>query len=173
MAGLSKPQRDAAFAAFMTDASPSLLRTAWLLTGNRDVAHDLVQSALVKTYVAWPRVREGEALAFTRRVLINEKTDRWRRRHGETTFAEPPHDAATSADDIRTADLRDEVVRMLATLPDQQRKVVVLRYYNDLSEQAVADALGISVGAVKSAASRGLAALRTVTTTSATARSPR
>ena len=153
-----KTERDAAFTAFVEQATPSLLRTAWLLTGNHDVAHDLVQAALVRTYVAWPRVRPETALAYTRRVLVNERTDRWRRHGAELMVAAPPEAVTRPAS--ATED-RDVVVRLLATLPEQQRKVIVLRYYCDLSEQATADALNISVGSVKSAASRGLAALRT------------
>ncbi|WP_083282932.1 SigE family RNA polymerase sigma factor [Humibacillus sp. DSM 29435] len=153
--------RDAEFAAFMSQAGPALLRTAWLLTGDHHRAQELTQAALVKTYVAWPRVRPGEALAYTRRVLVNQRTDTWRSTRKEvTTDAVPEVAPALTRDETATADNRDLVVRLLKRLPEQQRKVVVLRYYTDLSEQATADALGISVGAVKSAASRGLAALR-------------
>jgi len=153
-----KAERDAAFTSFVEQATPSLLRTAWLLTGDHHAAHDLVQAALVRTYVAWPRVRPETALAYARRVLVNERTDRWRRTGAEHAVATPPESAPTPGS--ATED-RDVVVRLLATLPEQQRKIVVLRYYADLSEQATADALNISVGSVKSAASRGLATLRT------------
>jgi RNA polymerase sigma-70 factor (sigma-E family) len=157
MFGTSKAERDAAFTEFMTAATPSLLRTAWLLTGSADAAHDLVQAALVKTYAAWSRVRREDALAYARRVLVNEKTDRWRKGHGEITVADLPE----SAQQVNTrVEDRDEAARLLALLPDQQRRVIVLRYYNDLSEQAVAELLGLSVGGVKSSASRGLATLR-------------
>lgn len=153
--------RDAEFATFMREAGPALLRTAWLLTGDHHRAQELTQAALVKTYVAWPRVRPSEALAYTRRVLVNQRTNTWRSTRKEVTTDEVPEAApATRRDDTATADNRDLVVRLLKHLPEQQRKVVVLRYYTDLSEQATADALGISVGAVKSAASRGLAAVR-------------
>jgi RNA polymerase sigma-70 factor (sigma-E family) len=153
-----KADRDAAFTAFVEQATPSLLRTAWLLTGNHDIAHELVQAALVRTYVAWPRVRPETALAYARRILVNERTDRWRRHGAELPVAATPEGAASPSS---AAEDRDVVVRLLATLPEQQRKVVVLRYYCDLSEQATADALNVSVGSVKSAASRGLATLRT------------
>jgi RNA polymerase sigma-70 factor (sigma-E family) len=153
-----RKERDTAFTAFAEQASAPLLRTAWLLTGDHHAAHDLVQAALVKTYLAWPRVRPEGALAYARRVLVNERTDSWRRHRKEVAVAEtpdpPPDDGADPVGD------RDLVVRLLARLPEQQRRVVVLRYYVDLSEQAVADLLDISVGAVKSAASRGLASLR-------------
>lgn len=158
MGRTGKAERDAAFTAFVEQATPSLLRTAWLLTGDHDAAHDLVQAALVRTYVAWARVRPETALAYARRSLANERTDRWRRHGAELAVAAPPETPAAGAS---TTEDRDVVVRLLATLPEQQRKVVVLRYYSDLSEQATADALNISVGSVKSAASRGLATLRT------------
>src|SRR6478672_7333369 len=158
MSTAGKSERDVAFTAFVESASPSLLRTAWLLTGDHHAAHDLVQAALVRTYVAWSRVRPETALAYARRILVNERTDRWRRHGAELTVAAPPESAAAASS---TTEDRDVVVRLLATLPEQQRKVVVLRYYADLSEQATADALNISVGSVKSAASRGLATLRT------------
>ena len=144
-----RAERDAAFTAFVEQASPSLLRTAWLLTADHHAAHELVQAALVKTYVAWPRVRPQGALAYSRKILVNERTDSWRRRRGEVSVGEVP----------------EATVPVSTTSEDQQRRVVVLRYYTDLSEQAVADLLDISLGSVKSAASRGLAALRTQLTT--------
>lgn len=166
-------RRDAEFSTFMAQTGPALLRTAWLLTGDHHRAQELTQATLVKTYVAWPRVRAGEALAYARRVLVNHRTDTWRSTRKEHTTDAVPEVSAqpvgsgrsvgasgSSRDETATADDRDLVVRLLRDLPVQQRKVVVLRYYTDLSEQATADALGISVGAVKSAASRGLAAVR-------------
>lgn len=149
--------RDAEFTEFVRAASGSLTRTAYLLTGDHDAARDLVQEAFVRTYRAWGRVRTDEATAYARRVLVNANIDRWRRCPAEPwPHAEriDPEDAMTRVDD------HDEVVRMLSRLPAQQRKVIVLRYFGDLTEAATAQVLGISVGAVKSAASRGLASLR-------------
>jgi RNA polymerase sigma-70 factor (sigma-E family) len=154
----ARDERNADFTAFAEQASAPLLHTAWLLTGDHHAAHDLTQMALVKTYLAWPRVRSDGALAYARRILVNERTDSWRRRRREVVVEEPPDSPSDDVSDV-VAD-RDEIVQMLAGLPDQQRRVIVLRYYLDLSEQSVADLLNISVGSVKSAASRGLAALR-------------
>jgi RNA polymerase sigma-70 factor (sigma-E family) len=172
----SKAARDATFATFMDQAGPALLRTAWFLTGDRDRAQELTQAALVKTYVVWHKIDHATALAYARRCLVNHKIDVWRATRREvvadftgTEFelesaslyrsrlgSQPPsRDSA-----VATSDHRDDLVRRLSRLPEQQRKVVVLRYYADQSEAAVAEALGISVGSVKSAASRGLAALR-------------
>ena len=157
MAGWSSQSRDADYVQFVQTASGSLMRTAYLLTGDREVAADLVQEALVRTYLAWRRVRPGEATAYARRVLVNLNIDRWRRR--VPVPSELP-DRADPADPLGRSDDRDEVVRLLATLPSQQRRVIVLRYFEDLTEADTAHHLGISVGAVKSAASRGVAALR-------------
>jgi RNA polymerase sigma-70 factor (sigma-E family) len=166
--------RDTDFTTFMEQAGPALLRTAWLLTGEHHAAQELTQAALVKTYVAWPRVREGEALAYARRILVNHRTDVWRATRRELTTDTPPETPGgrTRRDAVGTSDDRDLVVRLLRTLPEQQRTVVVLRYYTDLSEQATADVLGISVGAVKSAGSRGLASLRTAMAATHSAEAP-
>jgi RNA polymerase sigma-70 factor (sigma-E family) len=153
----SKAERDAAFTAFMTDATPSLLRTAWLLTGSSDRSQELVQAAFVKTYAAWPKVRRDSALAFARRVLVNQKTDTWRKTSREVVGDVPEQAHRPDA----SVEHRDEILRLLDLLPAQQRRIVVLRYYQDLSEQQTAEILGVSVGAVKSGASRGLATLRT------------
>lgn len=154
----SKAERDAAFTAFMSDATPSLLRTAWLLTGSADKSQELVQAAFVKTYAAWPRVRRDSAVAFARRVLVNTKTDAWRKTSREVIVEGVPERPIAPDSGVEH---RDEILRLLDLLPRQQRTVVVLRHYQGQSEQQTADLLGISVGAVKSAASRGLATLRT------------
>lgn len=153
----TSPGRVGEFTEFVRASSGYLTRTAFLLTGSRDAASDLVQDALTRTYAAWWRVRRQDALGYTRRVLVNLNIDRWRRRGPATQeWCELPDrgDAEGRVDD------RDEVARMLASLAPQQRRVIVLRYVEDLSEAEVASCLGISVGAVKSACSRGLAVLR-------------
>ena len=158
MFGLPTPTRDAEFADFVNTASPSLSWTAYLLTGDSHSAADLVQEALIRTYVAWRGVRNGDATAYARRTLVNLNIDQWRRR---TPTPTEQVDRADRSNAEGTVDDRDELVRMLAALPTQQRRVLVLRYFNDLPEAEVARLLGISLGAVKSAASRGLANLRT------------
>ena len=150
----------------MDDAGPALLRTAWFLTGDTHRAQELTQAAFVKTYVVWHKIDQDRALSYARRCLVNHKIDVWRATRHEVVadFTRPGLDrgSASRSDDaaVTGSDDRDDLVRRLCRLPEQQRKVVVLRYYADQSEAAVADALGISVGAVKSAASRGLATLR-------------
>jgi len=174
----SKAERDATFATFMDQAGPALLRTAWFLTGDRDRAQELTQAALVKTFVVWHKIDHATALAYTRRCLVNHKIDVWRATRHEVVadFTNTGFELGSACDSrstsqswsqspsrdsaLTTTDHRDDLVRRLSRLPEQQRKIVVLRYYADQSEAAVAEALGISVGSVKSAASRGLAALR-------------
>jgi len=168
----SKAEHDESFATFMAGAGPAMLRTAWFLTGDTDRAQELTQAAFVKTYVVWHKIDHATALAYARRCLVNHKIDVWRAtRHevvadvtspgfelGSVSSSQSQSQSNNSA--AATVDHRDDLVRRLSRLPEQQRKIVVLRYYADQSEASVAEALGISVGAVKSAASRGLASLR-------------
>lgn len=154
----------AGFTAFVTDAGPGLRRTARLLTGDEHRAEELVQQALVKTYLAWPRARATDPEAYARRVLANQRIDTWRKHRREVlvdpvevTDRGPSGAADPVADDA--AD-RDEVVRALLRLTPRQRRVVVLRHLVGLSDAEVAADLGVSVGTVKSTASRGLAQLR-------------
>lgn len=152
--------RDQEFAAFVTDAAPALARTAWLLCGDVHQADELVQQALVRTWLAWDRAREREPLAYARRVLANQRVSTWRRRSREV-LAASDHlpERAVDGGQARHDD-RDQLVRALAVLTPRQRRIVVLRHLEGLSEQEVADDLGVSVGTVKSTASRALRQLR-------------
>lgn len=152
--------RDEEFAAFMASAAPALARTAWLLCGDVHQAEELVQQALVRTYVAWSTARERDPLAYARRTLANQRISTWRRRRREVLLA--PADVpevAVDASGTRLAE-RDQLVRALAVLSVRQRRVVVLRHLVGLSEQEVAVDLGVTVGTVKSTSSRALARLR-------------
>lgn len=158
----ARTERDVEFTAFMVEAQPVLSRTAWLLCGDVHRAEELVQNALVRTYVAWPRARERDPLAYARRVLANARIDHWRkhrREHLTEPDELPPGEHPSAA---RGHAERDALVRALVQLSPQRRRVVVLRYLLDLPERQVADELGLSLGAVKSAASRGLAHLRRI-----------
>lgn len=150
---------DDEFTAFMAATSPELLRTAWLLVGDPHRAEELTQQALVRTYAAWSRVRGGNPTAYARRTLVNLRTDTWRRRRREVLTAPADLPEAVARPAGSTED-REEVVRVLATLTARQRRVVVLRHLVGLTEQEVADDLGVSVGTVKSTTSRALASLR-------------
>lgn len=152
--------RDEAFTAFVAARSRSLLRTAYLLTGDHGLAEDLLQTALTKTYLAWARIRDKDSLeAYVRQTMITTQTSWWRRRwQGETptaTLPESTYDAATA-----TSDERARVFPHLKALPARQRAVIVLRYYEDLPEAEIARLLGCTPGTVKSQAHRGLATLR-------------
>jgi RNA polymerase sigma-70 factor (sigma-E family) len=161
---MGKAEQDAEFTAFVAARGQALLRTAYLLTGDHQAGEDLVQTALAKTYVAWPRIRAREAVeSYVRRTMVTTQSSWWRRRRrGETPtdpqsgdLPEPP-----GHDPIRDHDERDRLWRHLAALSERQRAVVVLRFYEDLGEAEVAALLGCSAGAVKSHTSRALARLR-------------
>jgi RNA polymerase sigma-70 factor (sigma-E family) len=148
------------FRIFVTERSPALLRTAYLLGGDWATAEDLLQIALTKTYLAWRRLGEIEAVdSYARRVLVNTATSWWRRRwHGERPTEVLPDRPAPDRIDERIE--RDQLWRHVTTLPARQRAVLVLRFYEDLSEAETARLLSISVGTVKSQCARALAALR-------------
>ena len=146
---------DDAFAEFVRDRSPELLRSAWLLTGDWHAAHDLVQTALEKSWPRWGR-RIEHPEAYVRRVMLTTYLS-WRRRKwsGEVPTAALP-DGSTAVD----PDLRMALLAVLGRLTSRQRAVIVLRYFDDLPEAETAGLLGCSVGTVKSHASRGLQELR-------------
>ena len=152
--------KDAEFSEYMTARQPSLLRTAYLLTGDRHTAEDLVQTALAKLYLSWDKVQRQDSLdGYVRRILVNEHNSLWRRawKRRETTTSELPEQAA----EPQTPDHDSDLWALVQTLPRKQRAAVVLRYYEQLSEAETAAVLGVSVGTVKSQTSRALAALRT------------
>jgi RNA polymerase sigma-70 factor (sigma-E family) len=154
----------AEFRDYVAGRSAALLRTAYLMTGNRSDAEDLLQTALAKTYLAWPRIRERHAVdAYVRRTMANTRTSWWRRDRHVVSVSHDDHLAAMPAggrDPIADADLHAALWAALARLPRRQRAAVVLRYYEELSEAETAEALGVSVGTVKSTVARGLAKLR-------------
>ncbi|GAB2830901.1 SigE family RNA polymerase sigma factor [Streptomyces chlorus] len=152
------------FSSYMRARQPVLLRTARSLTGNPNDAEDLLQTALAKTYVAWERIEDHRALdGYVRRALLNTRTSQWRKRKvDEFACGELPEpDPVSAADDpAEQQALRDAMWRAIMRLPARQRAMVVLRYYEDLSEVQTAEVLGVSVGTVKSAVSRALGKLR-------------
>ncbi|KQU69534.1 SigE family RNA polymerase sigma factor [Phycicoccus sp. Root101] len=148
---------DGAFESFAARVTPRLLRTAWLLTGDPTRAEDAAQEALVRLYVVWPRVRHDEPEAYCHRILRNHVVSTWRKERRLVLVDEVRDTPWNRTDD---APERLDLVRALALLPPREREVVVLRHYADFSERTVAEMLGISVGTVKSSASRGLERLR-------------
>ncbi len=152
-------ERAEAFDTFVAARGPALLRFAYLLTADRGRAEDLVQTALERAWLRWDRIGGLEHVeAYVRTMLLNAHRSWWRRHRGAEVVGEPPEPAGT--DPMAAVLDRDEVWRLVARLPQRQRAVLVLRYYEDMSEAQIAAALGVSVGAVKSYASRAMTALR-------------
>jgi RNA polymerase sigma-70 factor (sigma-E family) len=152
---------DDGFRAFVELWWAPLTRTAYLLTGDRGHAEDLVQSALEKTHRKWRRVAGMAAPeAYVRRAMVNTAIS-WRRRRRVAEVPLLPSDATPAGDEYRRVEQRQQVVAALRQLPPRMRAVLVLRYFEDLSETDIAGTLGCSVGTVKSQASRGLERLRT------------
>lgn len=150
------------FDAFVAARGAALWRTAWLLTGDPHRAEDLVQTALGKAWPHWHRVSSGGSFeAYVRKVLFTTYVAWWRRKwNAEVPTAEPPESASDrSAVDDQVA-LQRDVARALAALPRGQRAVVVLRYFDDLTESQAAEVLACSVGTIKSQTAKALAALR-------------
>ncbi|MFI6943942.1 SigE family RNA polymerase sigma factor [Streptomyces sp. NPDC050418] len=151
------------FASYVQARQPVLLRTARSLTSNPSDAEDLLQTALTKTYVAWERIEDHRALdGYVRRALLNTRTSQWRKRKVDefATDELPEPEPVPVADPAEQQALKDAMWRAIMKLPDRQRAMVVLRYYEDLSEAQTAEVLGVSIGTVKSAVSRALGKLR-------------
>ncbi|MEU5696085.1 SigE family RNA polymerase sigma factor [Actinosynnema sp. NPDC020468] len=152
--------RDAAFAEYFAARSEAMRGTAYLLCGDWHRAEDLVQATFAKLYVAWLRIQKHEALdAYTRRTLVrtfvSELRRGWFRRERVT---ESPGDSAAAGGG--SPEDRMVLLSALAKVPPRQRAVIVLRYWEDLSVEETARALGCSEGTVKSQAARGLQTLR-------------
>ncbi len=143
---------------FVGSRSNALLRTAFLLTGDRELAEDLVQTALLKAARVWSRI-EASPEAYVRKIMYHENISWWRRRRtAEVSMADVPERGAEAAD----PDVRLMVLAALAQLTVKQRTVLVLRYLEDLSESQTASVLGIGVGTVKSTTRQALERLRKV-----------
>jgi RNA polymerase sigma-70 factor (sigma-E family) len=152
---------ESGFAPFVREHTPALLRTAYLLTGNANAAEELVQDTLVRLYPKWHLVEDADLpLAYVRRALANAFVNQQRRAaRRELSYADLP-ERADQRDAFGQVVDRDEIWVRLATLPERQRAALVLRYFEGLSDDDTADALGCRVGTVRSLISRGLASLR-------------
>jgi len=152
------------FDRFVNDSADGLLRTAYLIVWDLAEAEDLVQETLIKVAKRWPKVRRMEhPAAYARRILVNLALDghtRRARRASELSVPERHGENGHAPDPSELVDTQDELIAALATLPERQRAVLVLRYFLDLPEAEVAAALQCSLGTVKSTASRGLARLQ-------------
>ncbi|MGL5818500.1 MAG: SigE family RNA polymerase sigma factor [Phycicoccus sp.] len=157
--------RDRSFEEFVRARSTALFHTAYLLVGEHHHAEDVLQAALERAYRTWPRIRRlDHPEAYVRRIVVNLVLDRRRSAaRAPDVVAEFDDDIAVPAPDrYALVDTRDALVDGLARLPAAMRAVLVLRYWEELSEAETARALGCSVGTVKSQSSRGLARLRAV-----------
>jgi len=156
---MRRAEREAAYVEFATTRRDQLRRIAYGMCGDWHRADDLVQTALVRLYVAWPRVsRSGTEEAYVRRILLNAAIDESRRAvRREVPTETLPDVAATTGLGVEE---RDSLVAALQTLPAQQRATVLLRHWLGLPVAEVAAELGISEGTVKSHTSRGISALR-------------
>jgi RNA polymerase sigma-70 factor (sigma-E family) len=148
------------FGDYVASRSAVLLRMAFLLTGHRADAEDLVQVALAKTYVAWHRIQDRRAVdGYVRRAMVNTHISWWRQRRLEEYPTEHVPEQAVD-DHSGDSEVHDALCRALRRLPPRMRAAIVLRYFEDLSEAEIAGLLGVSVGTVKSTLSRAVAKLR-------------
>jgi RNA polymerase sigma-70 factor (sigma-E family) len=151
------------FREFVVARGRALSRSAYLLTGDHHLAEDLLQTALARTAGHWRRIADGDPEAYVRRAMVNVRTSWWRRRRYSTEVlmdvnAMPP--VAAVADSSETVVRRMALTAALSQLPARQRALIVLRFFDDLTEAQAAEALGCTVGTVKSQTHRALARLR-------------
>jgi RNA polymerase sigma-70 factor (sigma-E family) len=147
------------FSAFVMSRWPGLVRLAFGLTGNRWAAEDIAQATLARAYVAWRRVsRADDPDAYLRRILVNTSNRRFRRPRVAEQPGDPPETAVEGPADL--VGERAALLTALRQLPPRQRAVVVLRYWEDLTDTQIGGALGCSPGTVRSQLSRALAKLR-------------
>ncbi|MEU4218849.1 SigE family RNA polymerase sigma factor [Actinoplanes sp. NPDC026623] len=150
------------FDAFVQFRTPALLRSAYLLTGDQHLAEDLVQSALGLTHRAWRNLHAtGNAEAYTRKTMYHLQVSRWRRRRVVEWFSgDLPDRPGVQSDHAEHTVLRLSLLSALSRLTAKQRAVIVLRFYDDLTEVQAAETLGVSVGTVKSQTAKALERLR-------------
>ncbi|MEV6811983.1 SigE family RNA polymerase sigma factor [Micromonospora sp. NPDC051296] len=157
---MGRHEDDEQFRLFVQRQWGPLLRTAYLLTGDRGTAEDLAQSALEKTHRRWGRVLRRDAPeVYVRRVMVNTAIS-WRRRRRPLEVPLLTSDGAPTPDAYVQVEERELLLTALRRLPPRTQAILVLRYFEDLSEADTARVLGCSIGSVKSQASRGLARLR-------------
>lgn len=154
----------AGFREFVVARSPALLRTAWMLTGDHVAAEDLLQTALARTWPHWARVAEGHPDAYVRKVMVRVnaswKARRWTQESPSPDVNPTDQGYGWEADSPARLDERLVLRDALMDLPVRQRQVVVLRFFDDLSVDLVAEVMGCSAGTVKSQSAKGLAKLR-------------
>jgi RNA polymerase sigma-70 factor (sigma-E family) len=162
--GISRVEAaDEEFDSFVRARTHALLRSAYLLTGDQQLAEDLVQSALTKTHLAWRRLEDtGNAEAYARRTMYHLQVSWWRRRRVAEVLPGLVPERAGGDDHAGSVSLRLALRAALLQLSAKQRAVLVLRFFEDRGEREIADLLGVSVGTVKSQTAKALARLRTI-----------
>ncbi|GAA1446972.1 MULTISPECIES: SigE family RNA polymerase sigma factor [Nocardiopsis] len=158
--GTTRTPRYDEFSRYVAERGPALLRMARSLTNNLADAEDLLQAALVKTFLSWERIADPKARdGYVRRAMVNTQISEWRRKRLDVY---PTDDIPEQRVDDPTwrSDLADVVGRAIERLPDRQRTTVVLRYYDDLTEVQIAARMGVTLGTVKSTLSRAVDKLR-------------
>lgn len=159
--GEHQAEAEAAFTAYVQERRASLYATAYHLTGDRFAAEDLLQSALFSTYRAWDRISDKAAVGgYLRRTMTNLHISAWRRRKLNEYPTEELPETVGDTDEMGGTELRAVLWQALARLPEQQRTMLVLRYYEGRTDPEIADILGISVGTVKSSIWRSLRRMR-------------
>jgi RNA polymerase sigma-70 factor (sigma-E family) len=158
-------ENEAEYQDFVIARWPRLVRTAYLLTGDRHLAEDLAQTALTRAYQGWHRVRDSDNPdAYVHRILVRCNASRFRKRRVVEQLGDVPETASGGpghgGDHAATVAERRALLGALRELPPRQRAIVVLRFWSDLSERETADVVGCSVGTVKSQTHRALARLR-------------
>jgi RNA polymerase sigma-70 factor (sigma-E family) len=147
---------DQEFTEWAAGCQHQLLRSAYLVTGDLHRAQDLVQDALVQVALRWTRLRAGNPTAYARRVVMNGNISWWRRRRREVLTSTTPDRRG----EVVETETQLVVQRALSRLTERQRRVLVLRHFDDLTERETAEVLGVSIGTVKSQNAAALARLR-------------
>ncbi len=148
------------FEDFVTRRSGALQRFAYLVTGDREDARDVVQEALMGLYPRWERVAD-HAEAYARRSILNANVSRWRKRGAEVLALDPDATPTDPSDPYRVVDDKDAAARLFATLPVRQRAALVMRFYEQSSFAEIAEVLGTAETTARSLVHRALASLRT------------
>ncbi|MFL1376369.1 MULTISPECIES: SigE family RNA polymerase sigma factor [unclassified Nocardiopsis] len=160
VAGTKQTPRYEEFSSYVAERGPALLRMARSITGSHNDAEDLLQAALVKTFLSWDRINDPRARdGYVRRAMVNARISEWRRSRLDVYPTDEIPEQRVD-DPTWRSDLADVVRRSIDRLPDRQRTTVILRYYEDLTEVQIADRMGVTLGTVKSTLSRAVDRLR-------------
>jgi len=154
------------FDSYVVNRGPALIRFGYLLTGDRHLAEDLVQDVLARVHRRWSRIeRMHQPDTYLRKAVLNQYLS-WRRRRSSTerAIADPPDRPVAGADHAHLHAERDALWESINALPRQQRAVLVLRFYEDLADEQIAELIGCSPATVRSHVSRALAQLRAMHT---------